>query len=203
MLALAQLHPGTGNKEESALALVNAAGLLRVRRDEDTGGEHVADVEPYPEVSEALPVLCERVRRYREVVERAVAIGTTGHTDRVDRTLGEAALCFNAGLFFEAHEHLEHVWVSLPRGPLRQILQGIIQVSVGFHHAEWGRYGGAVNQLTKGLAKLGDGADAAVAIDLTEFVRDVRAARQRIVARGREEMQPISRAEVPRMRLRR
>jgi hypothetical protein len=200
MAALKPLRPET-EEEDPVLATMNEAGLLRVRLGRDTERKSVAEVEPYPEVQEAASILCERVRLYRDVLEQAAAMGTAGHTDRVARALAEAALCFNHGLFFEAHEHLEHVWISLPRGHLRQILQGIIQVSVGFHHAERGSYDGAVNQLAKGLAKLDAGPNEVAGLDLVEFVRDVRAARQQIIARGWEEMRPAAGANAPRMRI--
>jgi hypothetical protein len=67
---------------------------------------------------------------------------------------GRARGAFNRGLYFEAHEILEQVWRPLPSGPLRLYLQGIIQVSVGLHHAGEGRSQGAVNQLRKGTEKL-------------------------------------------------
>ena len=74
----------------------------------------------------------------------------------LSRSVAEAAFCFNAGLFFEAHEHLEHRWVALPPGPVKRFVQGVIQVSVGMYHARRGSYHGAVNQLAKGLDKLRD-----------------------------------------------
>jgi predicted metal-dependent hydrolase len=200
MAALESARPETG-EEDPALATINGAGLLRLRLGGDTEGMRAAEVEPYPEAREAAPVHCERVRRYRDVLEQAAAIETVRRTDRVAHALAEAALCFNAGLFFEAHEHLEHVWVSLPRGSVRQVLQGIIQVSVGFHHAERGNYVGAVNQLAKGLAKLDAGPSEVAGLDLAEFVRDVQAARQQMIARGREEVGPVPLANAPRMRL--
>jgi len=200
MAASESPSPETG-EEDPALATIDEAGLLRLRFGRDTEGKRAPEVEAYPEAREAGPVLCERVRRYRDVLEQAATIGTAGHRDQVARTLAEAALCFNAGLFFEAHEHLEHIWVSLPRGSVRQILQGIIQVSVGFYHAERGNYVGAVNQLAKGLAKLDPGPNEVAGLNLAEFVRDVRAAKERILSRGREEVDAVSLSYAPRMRL--
>lgn len=192
----------TGRIEESTFAILNDAGLLCLRQHPDSEGEGGTALDLSPVAQAALPLVRDRVRRYQEVLEQAAAMGTATGQDRVHRVLAEAALCFNAGLFFEAHEHLEQIWISLPRGPLRQLLQGLIQVSVGFHHAERGRYDGAVNLLGKGLAKLGARGSEVVGLDVAEFVREVRGAQQRIVARGRQGIQPMSREEIPRMRLR-
>jgi hypothetical protein len=117
------------------------------------------------------------------------------------RTVAEAAFCFNAGLFFEAHEHLEHRWVTLAPGPVKRFVQGIIQVSVGLYHARRGSYHGAVNQLAKGLDKLQDARGTGMGLDCGQLVRDVDAFRRRLVVRGSEDRGPLRLAEVPRIRL--
>ena len=53
----------------------------------------------------------------------------------VERAIDEAACLFNEGLFFEVHEVLEAVWLKL-EGQSRLLLQGLIQIAVGFHHLE-------------------------------------------------------------------
>ena len=60
---------------------------------------------------------------------------------------------FNSGKFFECHDTLEEVWRGV-RGPARDFLQGLIQVSVGFYHLSGGNLRGGESQLVKGLAKL-------------------------------------------------
>ena len=67
---------------------------------------------------------------------------------------------FNRGHFFDAHEALEDVWRSVPRGqPLRRHLQGMVQLAVAFHHASTGNYVGARSVLERGIGNL-DGADS-------------------------------------------
>jgi hypothetical protein len=117
------------------------------------------------------------------------------------RAVAEAAACFNVGLFFEAHEHLEHHWVSLPPSPTKRFIQGIIQVSVGFHHVMRGSYDGAVNQLEKGLAKLVASCGDVVGLDANRFRREVAEVRRRIVDCGRERMRRPRLDELPRMHL--
>jgi hypothetical protein len=116
--------------------------------------------------------------------------------------MAEAALCFNAGLFFEAHEHLERHWAIQPRGATKRFLQGIIQISVGFHHAHEGNYDGAVNQLAKGLEKTAGTVGEMLGIDCDEFLPRVAAAREAIAKRGRAAMRPLPLPEIPRMCLR-
>lgn len=45
----------------------------------------------------------------------------------------EGIECFNDGRFFAAHEAWEEIWRS-DRPEPREFFQGLIQVSVGFHH---------------------------------------------------------------------
>ena len=59
---------------------------------------------------------------------------------------------FNRGLYFEGHETLEAVWSGL-RGPSRDFFQGLIQVSVGFHHLGRGNRAGALKTFTRALGR--------------------------------------------------
>jgi len=158
--------------------------------------------EPRPDVLPFLEAAGERVRIYAQVVRQgAASLSAFERLEPLQRVLAEAAICFNAGLFFEAHEHLEEHWRDLPPTPTKRFVQGIIQISVGFHHAMRGSYQGAVNQLGKGLAKLAQAPEGALGLDLDRFVREVEAARKEIVARGRQRMRQGALAELPRMHL--
>ena len=59
---------------------------------------------------------------------------------------------FNLGLYFECHETLEEMWSGL-RGPARDFFQGLIQVSVGFHHLGRGNRVGALKTFTRALGR--------------------------------------------------
>jgi predicted metal-dependent hydrolase len=59
---------------------------------------------------------------------------------------------FNRGLYFEGHHTLETVWSGL-RGPSRDFFQGLIQVSVGFHHLDSGNRVGARKTFTRALGR--------------------------------------------------
>ncbi len=70
---------------------------------------------------------------------------------------------FNRAHFFDAHEALEDVWRSVPRGqPLRRHLrlhiQGMIQLAVAFHHESTGNLVGARSVLERAIRNL-NGAD--------------------------------------------
>ncbi len=159
--------------------------------------------EPHPDVQPFLAAVGDRVRIYAQVVrENAMRLSTLDQLEPLRRGIAEAAILFNAGLFFEAHEHLEDHWRPLPPSSIKRFVQGILQVSVGFHHAMRGSYQGAVNQLGKALAKLAAAPEDALGLDRDRFVREVEAARQEIVARGRQQMRPASLHELPRMHLR-
>ena len=60
---------------------------------------------------------------------------------------------FNRGQYFECHETLEEVWASL-HGPCRDFFQGLIQISVGFHHLRQGNRAGALKTFTRALGRL-------------------------------------------------
>jgi hypothetical protein len=67
--------------------------------------------------------------------------------------LEEAAALFDAGLYFEVHEVLEPFWMRA-EGAEREILQGLIQVAVGYQHLANGNLEGARALLREGAAKL-------------------------------------------------
>jgi hypothetical protein len=156
-------------------------------------------VEPEPAARASFAAVRERARIYTGVVARLGRRTAAGLKDPLRRAMAEAALCFNAGLFFEAHEHLEHHWMTQPKGPTKRFLQGIIQISVGFHHAQAGNYDGAVNQLAKGLEKTTGVTGEMFGLDCDAFLPRVATVREAIVKRGRAEMRPMGAAEIPRM----
>jgi len=67
--------------------------------------------------------------------------------------LGDAAVLFDAGLYFEVHELLEPHWRAAA-GAEREALQGLIQLAVGLQHLANGNLGGARALLGESAAKL-------------------------------------------------
>jgi hypothetical protein len=73
------------------------------------------------------------------------------------RDLGEdleaSAALFDAALFFETHEVLEPHWRQAS-GQVREIIQGLIQIAVGYEHWAHGNVIGARSLLAQGSARL-------------------------------------------------
>jgi predicted metal-dependent hydrolase len=205
---------GQGGKAEAELEhILGPDKLLRLCRKETgeiqpegTPLDREANawlVEPVPEIRAAFAGVRERVLIYARLVdglgERVAASQPEGV---LRRALADAARCFNAGLFFEAHEHLERFWSAQPLGPMKRFLQGIIQISVGFHHAHAGNYDGAVNQLAKGLEKTQGFRGEILGLDCDVFLPQVKAVRERLVSQGREKMRSLPVSVVPSMPIR-
>jgi predicted metal-dependent hydrolase len=94
--------------------------------------------------------LCERIGRAWSLLGGRPLSST--HPS-LDTALGEAADLFDAGLYFEVHELLEPYWIGA-QGQEQEVLQGLIQVAVGFHHLANGNLEGARSLLDEGSAKL-------------------------------------------------
>ena len=60
---------------------------------------------------------------------------------------------WNERLFFEVHEVLEAVWKTAT-GAIRQVLQGVIQIAVSYHHLAHGNVRGARTLLVEGRARI-------------------------------------------------
>jgi predicted metal-dependent hydrolase len=95
----------------------------------------------------------------------------------LEEALQAGAALFDAGLYFEVHEALEPHWVRAA-GPEREVLQGLIQVAVGFQHVANGNLGGARQLLGEGATKLRGRALAG--LDVAEFARAVEECRRAV-----------------------
>ena len=67
--------------------------------------------------------------------------------------LAEGLRDYDTSRFFEAHEAWESVWLNTPQ-PEKTFLQGLIQVTVAFHHLQRSNSLGATRLLTAALRKL-------------------------------------------------
>jgi len=65
----------------------------------------------------------------------------------------EGVRLFNDGEFFLAHEVLEDAWRSGPAAD-KQLLQGLVQIAVAFHHHSTGNRVGALSVLKKAQQNL-------------------------------------------------
>ena len=72
---------------------------------------------------------------------------------------------FNNQKWYEAHDAFEDIWNTLD-GDERQIIQGILQVSVSQFHLSKGNYNGATILLGEGLGRIKNRTNINLGIDL-------------------------------------
>jgi hypothetical protein len=92
---------------------------------------------------------------------------------------GQAGLLWQGGLYFEVHEVLEPHWARA-EGHDRDVLQGLIQAAVGFHHLARGNPAGACSLLAEAAGRLGDVHWRGVALE--GFARDLASAAAQVAA---------------------
>lgn len=79
---------------------------------------------------------------------------------------------FNCREFFECHETLEHLW-TYDRSPERELIQGIIQIAVGYYHYLRSNRVGALKLLTRGLARVKKFPDRTMRLNIRQFALDI------------------------------
>tara|TARA_Y100001978_G_C23500071_1_gene340591 strand:- start:147 stop:521 length:375 start_codon:yes stop_codon:yes gene_type:complete len=86
--------------------------------------------------------------------------------------LQEAVDFFNNQKWYEAHDAFEDLWNDLV-GDERQIVQGILQVSVSQFHLNRGNYNGAMILLGEGLGRIRNRVSEDLGIDLKLLCSDL------------------------------
>jgi hypothetical protein len=81
--------------------------------------------------------------------------------------------------WFDAHEALEDEWRDAPAGE-RDFLQGLVHVTVAWHHASRRNEPGASRQLAKATRRLGPYAPSHRGVDVAGVLGQVDAAAARI-----------------------
>ena len=84
---------------------------------------------------------------------------------RFKESLREAIDLFNNQKWYEAHDAFEDIWNDLV-GDERQIIQGILQVSVSQFHLNKGNLNGAMILLGEGLGRIRNRVSVELEIDL-------------------------------------
>ena len=90
-----------------------------------------------------------RARRARESVAAGPPVR---RRESLAQALETAAILFDAGLFFEAHEVLEPWW-RRSSGDEGEALRGLIQIAVGYQHRAVGNAPGARSLIASGAAR--------------------------------------------------
>ena len=87
-------------------------------------------------------------------------------------SLDEALDLFNNQKWYEAHDAFEEIWNGL-NGDERQIIQGILQVSVSQFHLSKGNLNGAMILLGEGLGRIKSRVSVDLGIDLCLFCKSL------------------------------
>lgn len=108
--------------------------------------------------------------------------------------------CFNAQLYYEAHDVLEEVWLPIRGQPQARFYQGLIQTAGGFVHLQKQRLGPAARLFALALANFEPYPARHAGIDL-EAVREVcRRHRQAVIDSG-ETLNPWTKEKAPQLAL--
>ena len=75
---------------------------------------------------------------------------------------------FNKQEFFACHETLEKIWLN-QEGGTKELLQGLIQLSVAYHHMLTGNSKGALRLLKRGLPRVAKYRPAALGLALSDL----------------------------------
>jgi hypothetical protein len=81
-----------------------------------------------------------------------IAYAGTVSLDWNNGELAEGLSCYRKEEFFLAHEHWESAWMPL-KDPERSFVQGLIQMTVAFHHRKNANSAGAVSLLGRALRR--------------------------------------------------
>jgi predicted metal-dependent hydrolase len=94
-------------------------------------------------------------------------------------SLEEGLVLMRAERWFDAHEALEDEWRDAP-APERDFLQGLVHVTVAWHHASRGNAPGASRQLAKATRRLAPYAPTHRGVDVGRVLGQVEAAAARV-----------------------
>ena len=89
-----------------------------------------------------------------------------------ENTFFNALNLFNSQKWYEAHDAFEDIWNTLD-GDERQIIQGILQVSVSQFHLSKGNLNGATILLGEGLGRIKNRTHIKLGIDLISFCKSL------------------------------
>jgi predicted metal-dependent hydrolase len=90
-----------------------------------------------------------------------------------DPRFGEAVRLFNGGEWYACHDGLEELWHETA-GPLRPVLQGMLQLAVGQLHLERGNRRGATILTGEGLGRLQRFGAPCLGLDLPDLCGQAR-----------------------------
>jgi len=107
---------------------------------------------------------------------------------------------FNQGLFFQAHETWEEIWIVSP-WPVRNFLQGMIQVAAALVHLARNEYPGTHRLLREALRKLSAFPSPYLGVDNARLIEDCRRCLEAVLALGEGGLGRFDRSLLPKIRL--
>ncbi len=110
---------------------------------------------------------------------------------RFKESLKEAIDLFNNQQWYEAHDAFEDIWNDLV-GDERQIIQGILQVSVSQFHLNKGNLNGAMILLGEGLGRIRNRFSEDLEIDLILFCSSLESLLNKLHTK-----MPLNQSDVP------
>ena len=106
-------------------------------------------------------------------------------------SLDNALDLFNKKRWYEAHDAFEEIWNGL-QGDERQIIQGILQVSVSQFHLSKGNLNGAMILLGEGLGRIKNRVSVDLGLDLLSFCNSLEILLEKLHAKV-----PLSSKDAP------
>jgi predicted metal-dependent hydrolase len=103
---------------------------------------------------------------------------------------------FNEQKFFECHETLEKIWLR-QEGETKELLQGLIQLAVGYHHMLNGNAKGALKLLARGLERVAKYKPSALGLELSDLCQAVQSTLNDLTSKK----PPIHASSIPRVRI--
>ncbi len=144
------------------------------------------------------PSYAHRVSKKSEKIARMIA-GLQGR-DRDAHYLGYFE-CFNQGLFYEAHDVLEELWLGDRQGPNYSFYKGLIQFAGAFVHLQKNRLRPAVALFNLAQANLLKYPPEHEGLDLRSVLNLLEDWKGRVEGGGFE-VNPLGSLEPPRLELR-
>ncbi|MGE0598448.1 MAG: DUF309 domain-containing protein [Dehalococcoidia bacterium] len=98
---------------------------------------------------------------------------------------------FNAGRFFESHEHIEEIW-QYETGPVRDAYKGLIQIAAAFVHFTRGNHFGTERLLRTALGYLAPyRTEGAMGFDIEAIASAAEGIFSQVVAGGPENLSSV------------
>jgi hypothetical protein len=167
-------------------AVAGVSGQLRTEPGELAGQDWAAASDRLvllPALADRLPYLRARGGAYLDVMRewyRSRSDAETGYA----RACRMFAVLYNARLHLEAYKLLEVRWM-MEQGARREVLRGLMQIAVGLHQVESGKF--AVPQLEEGYGRLRANAEAFPAPTIGRFLRRLARAIRLLKSYGPED----------------